>query len=194
MANLPLGILDKLHYDIGKAFCQEAIYPSGAMSDKPFYTLSGPWSGWSIQEGFRLSERMKLTISRRAASSNPGRDFAAVNFPELKESDQITSSISIFGTGTDIDGEFEIEGVFDPISLEVLMTRRYTRAPKNPGQVGFPFSYKGRWNGYCVYGTWSSPTDLDTCGPFEMWPESQGELEELSLEELLATGPMPAGV
>ncbi len=164
------------------------------MKEKPFHTLSGPWSGWSIQDGFRLSERLIFKISRSNSCCDGGRNFAAADFERHEAIEFAATQITIIATGTDVDGEFEMAGTFDPLTNEVLMIRRYTRAPKNPSQVGFPFTYEGRWNGYCIFGAWSSPSDPDTCGPFEMWPESQGEIEELSLDELLASGPLPAGV
>lgn len=126
---------------------------------REFSDCSGPWTGQSIQEGFRLTERIDLRIE--------GGRFS--------------------GTGTDVDGEFELEGVYDSRTNLVSMVRRYSVAPKNPEQVGYPFDYSGRWDGSMVFGHWQARTDPLCNGPFEMWPESAEEAINFNLEELKAS-------
>lgn len=121
---------------------------------KDFLSCSGPWVGQSVQEGFRLSEKIELLISKA----------------------------TFHGSGTDIDGDFNITGTFDQATGLVTMVRRYTRSPKNPSQVGYAFDYLGKWNGYYVSGAWMFSTDPTNGGPFEMWPEEQEEMTELNYE------------
>lgn len=153
------------------------------MQSKSLENQSGPWTGWSIQAGFRLTERMSLTIERGSKGMERYRACSVADMPAATsargERFLPESSVTISGWGTDVDGDFAMDGFYDPATEEVHMIRRYTHAPKNPGQVGYPFEYHGKWNGYCIYGTWTAPTDLENCGPFEMWPESEEDLEEL---------------
>lgn len=122
-----------------------------------FNALSGPWLGWSIQFGVRISERLSLSIREN----------------------------HIEGTGTDKDGDFEVVGDYDPKSEAVRLTRRYiwTTEPSQAG-VGIPYEYHGKWDGVLVYGQWNpriSPGNDG--GPFEMWPEKD---EEFSLESFMS--------
>jgi hypothetical protein len=110
--------------------------------------------GQSIQEGFRLTEKMILTIR--------GSTF--------------------YGEGTDVDGDFVLQGTFDAATGIVSIVRRYTRAPQNPAQVGYPFDYLGKWNGEFVSGRWMTRTDFEIGGPFEMWPEREEEMVERKLD------------
>lgn len=102
------------------------------------------------------------------------------------------------GEGTDPDGDFVVNGTYDPITHIVQMTRRYTLAPKNPGQVGYPFQYLGRWDGMLVSGRWFMPDHPEEGGPFEMWPEREEDREELAIQidEMVVAGPkaLPASI
>ncbi|HMS54502.1 MAG TPA: hypothetical protein PKA27_03805 [Fimbriimonadaceae bacterium] len=132
---------------------------------KEFNDLSGPWQGWSIQDGLRISERLVLSIRENRIS----------------------------GTGSDKDGEFEIVGTFSPRNSKVELTRRYTvtTEPSQSG-VGIPYDYEGQWDGALVFGRWSPRSTPWYGGPFEMWPDdgSGGEyLRNLVNEvELAASG------
>ncbi len=121
---------------------------------KEFSAQTGPWIGQSNQEGLRLSEHLELTIR--------GNTFS--------------------GFGTDVDGEFEIMGDFEPEDSMVSMVRTYVFSPKNPSQVGYPFIYVGRWNGDFVTGRWMMSSYPSIGDHFEMWPESP---EELSLSNII---------
>ncbi len=120
-------------------------------------SLSGPWMGWSIQDGLRISERMKLTI---------------------------VDSV-IFGTGIDQDGEFELSGQFQLRHERVTLTRVYV-VPTEPTQsgVGIPYDYDGKWDGQMISGLWHPRHDSNYGGPFEMWPARDEDIESLSLEAL----------
>jgi len=126
---------------------------------KDFNSLSGPWVGWSIQFGLRISESIKLSI--------------------------VSGRIS--GTGTDKDGEFELMGAYVERGQKVLITRTYTwtTEPSQEG-VGIPYEYIGTWDGNFVSGLWHPRRWPDADGgPFEMWPaDSEGGLKiELEVEE-----------
>ncbi|MBS1719167.1 MAG: hypothetical protein JST35_01835 [Armatimonadetes bacterium] len=110
----------------------------------------GAWFGMSIQEGIRIAEKITLSF---------GLD-------------------SIEGLGTDSDGDFTVDGEYDPSTESVMLVRRYTYSPKNPSQVGYPFIYRGKWDGYCVHGRWMMSTNPGLGGEFEMWPEQESEFEE----------------
>gem|GEM_PF-918070 len=120
-------------------------------------SLSGPWMGWSIQYGNRISERMKLTIA----------------------------DCVIIGTGVDKDGEFELSGQFQPRRERVTLTRVYvvTTEPTQSG-VGIPYDYDGKWDGQMISGLWHRRGDSRDGGPFEMWPARDEDIESLSLEAL----------
>lgn len=122
-----------------------------------FSELTGPWLGWSIQEGLRISERMRLIIRGTV----------------------------IEGEGTDMDGEFELTGSYDPRTERVLLTRRYynTTEPSQSG-VGIPYDYEGKWDGTLVGGMWHPRANPHYGGEFEMWPDRDEETETLRLEEL----------
>ncbi len=113
--------------------------------------------GWSIQNGLRISERMKLTIA-----------------------DSV-----IFGTGIDKDGEFELSGQFQQRRERVTLTRVYvvTTEPTQSG-VGIPYDYDGKWDGQMISGLWHRRGDAHDGGPFEMWPARDEDIESLSLEAL----------
>lgn len=114
--------------------------------------LSGPWRGLSLQEGFRLSESIHLTISG-------GR---------------------IVGTGEDSDGLFEIEGGYDA-SGAVLITRRYSVCHHGSDGEGVPYDYRGRWDGDMISGTWEERGYAVNGDLFEMWPESGESLSVAEL-------------
>ncbi|MBX3119208.1 MAG: hypothetical protein KF784_09095 [Fimbriimonadaceae bacterium] len=122
---------------------------------KEFTSHSGPWVGQSIQEGFRLTEKIMILFS--------GNHFV--------------------GEGTDVDGDFNLEGEYDPSDQMVNIVRRYTRVTRNENQVGYPFIYIGKWNGYEVTGRWMMSTSPAQGGPFEMWPESEEEAQERAIEQ-----------
>ena len=118
--------------------------------------LSGPWAGWSIQYGLRISEKINLTIKQ-------GR---------------------ISGTGSDKDGEFELVGAYVDRKQEVLITRTYTwtTEPSQAG-VGIPYEYSGKWDGNFISGNWYPRWHPDADGgPFEMWPGSDEESLQIELE------------
>lgn len=117
----------------------------------------GPWIGWSIQDGLRISENLHLSFR--------GNSFE--------------------GTGADKDGDFEVFGDYDPERHSVRLTRRYTwtTEPSQEG-VGIPYEYHGVWDGYCVAGRWNPRTVPHYGGPFEMWPEKEEAFQMESLEEL----------
>jgi hypothetical protein len=116
--------------------------------------LSGPWRGWSIQDGLRITEKLTLTISAGKIS----------------------------GRGTDIDGAFRVEGSYDAEG-NVTLTRSYTRTTE-PSQmgVGIPYRYQGKWDGALVFGRWFPVAHPWYGGPFEMWPEAEEERLELNME------------
>lgn len=122
---------------------------------KDFNALSGPWEGWSIQDGVRICERMRLTI--RAGE--------------------------IVGSGVDRDGEFELTGAFIARKQLVALTRRYTwtTEPSQAG-VGIPYEYEGTWDGELVYGMWHPRMDPDYGGPFEMWPSRDEDRLALTIQ------------
>jgi hypothetical protein len=126
------------------------------MSD--FNSKSGPWHGWSIQEEVRISERMKLTIRNN----------------------------TIEGEGSDMDGEFELVGNYDPKAERVTLTRRYHRTtePSQSG-VGIPYDYDGTWDGNFISGRWHPRANPYYGGEFEMWPATDQTLEELSLDAII---------
>jgi hypothetical protein len=121
---------------------------------KDFNELSGPWTGLSVQDGLRISERIALTIFK-------GR---------------------IAGTGSDKDGEFEISGFYKDRNQEVMLTRTYTWTtdPSQDG-VGIPYDYEGSWDGAMVSGRWHPRSHPSYGGPFEMWPDRDEDREELSI-------------
>lgn len=114
--------------------------------------LSGPWTGWSIQDGRRINETLDFLIS----------------------------SGSISGTGSDADGEFNMEGEYDSEG-NVEMIRRYSFCNSGPEGVGIPYMYLGRWDGQMIHGRWSPVSFRQYGGPFEMWPAT----EDISIEEML---------
>ncbi len=118
---------------------------------------SGPWTGWSIQDGLRISESLHIVFDGG----------------------------SITGTGCDKDGDFHIDGHYNERTHSVRVTRRYswTIDPSQEG-VGIPFEYNGRWDGLVVSGTWNPRAIPLYGGPFEMWPDIDKESESYSLEEL----------
>ncbi len=122
--------------------------------------LTGPWTGWSIQDGRRISESLDLIITE--------------------------STIS--GTGTDADGNFVVEGEHDAEGT-VELIRKYTYCTSAMGGVGIPYLYVGKWDGQMVHGRWSPVSYREYGGPFEMWPAKEDiSIEELrSTEELLLT-------
>ena len=121
---------------------------------KNFDELSGPWTGLSVQDGLRITERILLTIHK-------GR---------------------ISGTGTDKDGHFELTGFYKSRSEEVMLTRCYTHTtePSQEG-VGIPYDYEGKWDGAMVFGRWHPRLHPAYGGPFEMWPDREQDREELAI-------------
>ncbi len=122
---------------------------------RDFLSLSGPWMGWSIQDGIRITERMRLSIT-----------------PTM-----------ITGEGSDMDGEFELTGSYDARSNALFLTRRYT-VTAHPSQagVGIPYMYVGTWDGSIASGRWSPRADPAYGGPFEMWPAGEEDLKALAIE------------
>jgi len=124
---------------------------------KDFNSLSGPWVGWSIQYGMRISEAIRLTITQ-------GR---------------------IVGTGTDKDGEFELTGAYIERGQKVLITRCYTwtTEPSQEG-VGIAYEYVGTWDGNFVSGLWHPRRNpYEDGGPFEMWPADSKDELTIKLEK-----------
>lgn len=124
---------------------------------------SGKWVGQSIQDGRRITEAIMIA-------------FEGSNFT---------------GSGWDSDGLFDLTGEYDCHDQMVQITRQYTKAPKNPSQVGYPFIYIGRWDGTLVAGRWMMSTMPSYGGTFEMWPEGEEEAFDFmsevdSVEESLA--------
>jgi hypothetical protein len=121
---------------------------------KNFDELSGPWTGLSVQDGIRITERIALSIYK-------GR---------------------ITGTGTDMDGEFELGGFYNGRSQEVMLTRRYTRTTEpSQEEVGIAYDYEGKWDGAMVFGNWHPRMNPGYGGPFEMWPDREEDREELAI-------------
>lgn len=118
---------------------------------KEFSAQSGPWVGMSMQEGFRIGEKILLRIYDKY----------------------------LRGEGTDSDGDFLLDGNFDPATNEVVMTRRYIKVTRpNQSQVGYPFIYVGKWDGMMVSGRWFMSDHPQIGDVFEMWPEREEDLEE----------------
>jgi len=134
---------------------------------REFTSLSGPWAGLSMQEGFRIGEKIMLRIYERY----------------------------IRGDGEDSDGVFIVDGSYDPITNDVRLVRRYIRCNREGSAVGYPFVYEGKWDGMMVSGKWHMSTYPNEGDAFEMWPESEEDLKELQIkiEEigLVLTGPTP---
>jgi hypothetical protein len=130
---------------------------------KDFNDLSGTWTGLSTQDGIRISEAIKLTIAAG----------------------------HIIGTGSDMDGEFELSGSYSPRNQAVRITRRYTHTAE-PSQlgVGIPYDYDGVWDGAMVSGRWHPRSNPHYGGPFEMWPSREEDERELRIEiaELAVSG------
>lgn len=126
------------------------------MAKREFHQLSGPWSGFSIQDGRRIEEALTLTIEDNRIS----------------------------GSGSDADGLFEVEGDYSPQTQRVTLTRRYTftTEPSQEG-VGLPYQYQGQWNGDFVAGIWFCRPYPPVNGEFEMWPADEDSLSALRLEE-----------
>lgn len=102
---------------------------------------SGPWVGWSVQDGRRIHERMILRIGGGA----------------------------ILGSGEDADGDFDLDGNYDA-SGDVAIVRTYSYCTAGPDYVGIPYLYRGRWDGAQITGEWRALSG-HLGGPFEMWPE-----------------------
>jgi hypothetical protein len=121
---------------------------------KSLDNLSGPWRGWSIQDGLRITESLKLTLGGGSLS----------------------------GTGSDIDGSFRVNGTYDAEG-NVSLIRSYTRTTE-PSQlgIGIPYRYVGKWDGTLVSGRWFPVANPWYGGPFEMWPEHEEERLELAFE------------
>lgn len=124
------------------------------MEMRDFRELSGPWVGQSLQEGFRITESIVLTID----------------------------GCSVRGQGTDSDGDFDLVGEYDPSDDRVMLERRYNRSPKNPEQVGYAFIYLGRWDGTMVSGRWMMSTQPSYGDGFEMWPQREDVALETQFE------------
>ena len=127
--------------------------------------LSGAWSGWSIQDGIRITESIELVIRGGLLS----------------------------GVGHDKDGDFEIAGSYQVRSHRVTLTRRYvhTTEPSQEG-VGIPYDYEGLWDGTLVAGLWHPRSHPSYGGPFEMWPLHDEDSFSLSVFEQLALAAGPS--
>jgi hypothetical protein len=118
--------------------------------------LSGPWAGWSVQDGIRISESIHLVIRAGHLS----------------------------GVGSDKDGDFEVQGGYNVRSNRVQLTRVYTYTvePSQEG-VGIQYDYEGTWDGEMVAGMWHPRAHPSYGGPFEMWPKKEEQtLETLRME------------
>lgn len=114
------------------------------MSVRTLDSLSGPWRGWSIQDGRRITEALDLLF----------RDG------------------HLSGTGSDADGDFVVEGEYFADGL-VELIRRYTFCTAGPEGVGIPYVYSGTWDGTLVSGRWWPLGHRAYGGPFEMWPPEE---------------------
>jgi hypothetical protein len=98
----------------------------------------------------------------------------------------------IEGEGTDADGQFHLQGTYDPATQHVTITRRYSWTNEPNGlSVNIPFDYTGEWNGMMVSGVWRMRADPLERGPFEMWPNRDEDRLELAIE--LEEGKLLAG-
>jgi hypothetical protein len=115
---------------------------------KDFNSLSGPWVGFSIQDGVQIHERFLLVILN-------GR---------------------IRGTGTDKDGKFDVEGQYTAEDGIVAITRIYTWTTE-PSQdyAGVPYEYVGNWDGSLTSGRYFARRNPEFNGEFEMWPDQDEE-------------------
>lgn len=122
---------------------------------KDFNLLSGPWAGFSVQDGLHISETMELTIRQGIVS----------------------------GLGFDKDGDFVLTGDYNEKNQQVRLTRRYSRTtePSQEG-AGIPYDYSGFWDGTMVAGTWHFRYDARMCGIFEMWPQREEDRIDAFLE------------
>lgn len=96
----------------------------------------------------------------------------------------------ILGEGTDADGRFNLDGLYE--SADVVLTRCYTwtTEPSQSG-VGIRYTYRGTWDGAMVSGRWFPYDQPWIGGPFEMWPqqeETRSEFAQLE-NELALSGP-----
>ncbi|MFZ4507861.1 MAG: hypothetical protein ACOYON_09225 [Fimbriimonas sp.] len=140
-------------------------------------SCSGPWVGLSTQASLRISEKIQLSLSVGI----------------------------LHGTGSDLDGDFVLDGKYDSLSGDVEMARRYTlaldrytRKPKRDfTSVLVLYDYTGRWDGEMISGTWQQRDYPPNQGTFEMWPYREEEQRELAIESqedvevrpLVSTGP-----
>ncbi|HRJ27470.1 MAG TPA: hypothetical protein PLO61_08190 [Fimbriimonadaceae bacterium] len=122
---------------------------------------SGLWTGMSVQMPRRVMERIDLHIC----------------------------GTQLVGTGEDVDGDFLLDGVYDPATRRVEIARRYTRTTRHlefdPSLVSF--QYEGIWDGQMITGTWYESFNEVNTGPFEMWPsDEEVAVLELEFSELTA--------
>ncbi len=122
---------------------------------KQFENLSGPWTGLSLQGPRRLTEAIKL---------------------------RITNGV-ITGEGSDVDGDFVLDGRYDPTTEFVQIDRRYTYVARPEyGSTWVVYRYQGKWDGAMVYGHWNQCDSPSNCGGFEMWPNREEDRMELAID------------
>ena len=86
----------------------------------------------------------------------------------------------ISGEGSDRDGEFRMTGRYQTDGT-IGMMRVYHVCTEGPESIGIPYEYRGVWNGSFIEGHWFVVADPSEGGPFEMWPERDADLLELSI-------------
>ena len=123
--------------------------------------LSGPWTGFSIQDGVRIMERLHLRIGNGMFR----------------------------GYGHDMDGDFVVDGGYEGNVIHTV--RRYTQVKDratgayrfDPEAVRSLYDYVGTWDGSLIGGSWCSQTyPMEMNGPFEWWPDSEEDRKELQIE------------
>ncbi|MFQ3587092.1 MAG: hypothetical protein SNJ74_00340 [Fimbriimonadaceae bacterium] len=128
---------------------------------KDLMSLSGPWTGLSIQHKRRLTERMQLRLGDNR----------------------------IHGTGSDVDGDFVVDGTYDPATESVHIVRRYTRVTWPVYGATFAlYDYRGTWDGQMISGNWRQRDEYTNGGPFEMWPDREQDQQELAIQIEEAVG------
>jgi hypothetical protein len=121
---------------------------------KDLRTLSGPWSGFWIQELVRGNMKLRLTFHEN----------------------------SIFGSGRDPMGEFQISGMFSN-DQRVMFTKDYGATTVD---------YSGTWDGMLIYGRWNlHDQNYSEAGDFEIWPDKEDEDITSIAEQLGESASMP---
>jgi hypothetical protein len=127
---------------------------------KTLEQLTGPWTGFSIQDGIRIMERLHLTIGGG----------------------------KIEGEGSDMDGNFVVQGAYSQDQVHVVRRYREVRDRgtgayrADPHAVRMLYDYLGKWDGALLFGQWASqefPFEMN--GPFEWWPDREEDRKELEI-------------